>query len=287
MTTTNDAPSRGRALSPDEPAGVFVRTGVGDVHVKIDGDPSADVVCVFVHGLPGSLRDFTLAARGLAARGGCAVRVDMPGFGRSPPSSTLLVRPAERAALIADVMRARGHRRYAVCGHSFGGTTALALAAQADAVTAVVLACSVGITRHRGLTIPHELTGVIAGLRTVPVVGGPLTAPFVGRFRAAAERLGVRGDRPFSDDELVAQAKVIGGLDFADLRRYAASVRVSVLVLSAEDDRLVEPAVGFTLAAALRAAPLVTHHHRAQGGHFLQHRAADVIADWLATVGRA
>jgi fermentation-respiration switch protein FrsA (DUF1100 family) len=55
---------------------------------------------------------------------------------------------------------------------------------------------------------------------------------------------------------------------------------VPSLVLSAQDDRLVQPDVAYTLAAALRHAPLVSHHHRQTGGHFLQKRAADVIADW-------
>jgi pimeloyl-ACP methyl ester carboxylesterase len=275
------------AMVHEDSPGVLVATPAGDVHVVIDGDPGAAIVVACVHGLPGGARDFRLLGRALAKRGACCVRLDLPGFGRSPAPSALLRRPQDRAALVAAVMKARGHRRYAVVGHSFGGTAALALAGMAgtsSSVTALGLICSVGITRHQGLTVPHEFTGAIAGLHGVPLVGSTLTGPFVRLFRQATERLGVRGDRAFTDDELVDHAHIIGGLDFKDLRAFAGAVQAPTLVLSAQDDRLVESAVSFTLAAALRRAPIVTHHHREQGGHFLQHRAPHVIADWLMAV---
>lgn len=278
------------ALTRDDGPGVLVATSFGEVHVKVDGDPGAAVVAAFVHGLPGSTRDFAAAGRALGARGGCAVRLDLPGFGRSPPSSTPLFAPAARADLVAAVMQARGHRRYAVVGHSFGGTAALALAGRTStmgAVSAVGLVASVGITRHRGLSLPHELTGALAGLHGVPLVGERLAGPLVGRFREAMARFGIRGDRPFTDAELVEQAATVGALDFKDLRRWAAAVRAPALVLSAEDDRIVESDVSFTLAAALSGAALVTHHHRRVGGHFLQRKVGDVIADWLMVVAGA
>lgn len=279
-------PSGSTALTRDGP-GVLVSTSFGEVHVQIDGDPGAAVVAVFVHGLPGSTRDFAGAGRALAARGGCAIRLDLPGFGRSPPSPTSLLTPASRAELVAAVMQARGHRRYAVVGHSFGGTAALALAGRAQtaaAVSAVGLVASVGVTRHRGLSLPHELTGALAGLHGVPLVGERLAAPLVDRFREALARFGIRGDRPFTDAELVEQAATVGALDFKDLRQWAAAVRAPALVVSAEDDRIVESDVAFTLAAALSGAALVTHHHRRVGGHFLQRKVGDVIADWLMAV---
>lgn len=280
-------PAGPTALTRDDGPGVLVPTSFGDIHVKVDGDPGAAVVAAFVHGLPGSTRDFAAAGRTLAARGGCAVRLDLPGFGRSPRSSSSLLAPADRADLVAAVMQARGHRRYAVVGHSFGGTAALALAGRASTsgpVSAVGLVASVGITRHRGLSLPHELTGALAGLHGVPVVGERLAGPLVARFREALNRFGIRGDRPFSDRELVEQAATVGALDFKDLRQWAAAVRAPVLVISAEDDRIVESDVSFTLAAALAGAPLVSHHHRRVGGHFLQRKVGAVIADWLMVV---
>ena len=277
------------SLSTGDVAGALVKTSVGDVYVVVDGDVDAAVVVACVHGLPGSARDFIHLGRELRRRRACAVRFDMPGFGRSPPlkstPASTVHAPLRRAAVIAEVMHRLGHRRYAVVGHSFGGTTALATAATVGAVTALALICSVGVTRHRGLTIPHEVTRQLAAIRSLPVIGARLAAPFIDVVRKATERLGVRGERAFSDDELVAHMQLLGGIDYADLRGFARRVRVPALVMSAQDDRIIERAVPFTLAAALTSSPLVTHHHRSTGGHFLQKRAATAIADWLMLVG--
>lgn len=281
MTTTTTS----TALATDDVPGVLVKTSVGAVHVVVDGNVDADVVVACVHGLPGSARDFIHLGRELRRRGACAVRFDMPGFGRSPPPTSTVHAPQQRAAVVAEVMHRLGHERYAVVGHSFGGTAALATAATFEAVTALALICSVGVTRHRGLTIPHEITRQLAGIRDLPVVGARLAAPFIDVVRQTTERLGVRGERPFSDDEIVDQMQLLGGIDYADLRGFARRVRVPALVMSAEDDRILERAVPFTLAAALTSSPLVTHHHRTTGGHFLQKRAAAAIADWLTIVG--
>ncbi len=289
MTTTTTGISEGAALVGDGGAGVLVKTPMGEVHVKVDGDPAAAIVACFIHGLPGSTRDFVAAGRALAERGGCAVRLDLPGFGRSPPSPTLLRSAEARAFLVAAVMQARGHRRYAVVAHSFGGTAALALAGRtstAASVSALVLVASVGITRHHGLSLPHEVTGALAGVSGVPVIGPRLSAPLIARFRAVMDRLGIRGDRPFTDAELVEHAATVGALDFVDLRRFARAVTAPSLVVSAHDDRVVHNDVSFTLAAALESAALVTHHNRRVGGHFLQRKVGDVVAEWLMTVAR-
>ncbi len=278
----NDA----RALEHGDRAGVFVRVDIGgvagDVHVVVDGDP-ADPAVATVHGIPGGTRDFRVFAAEAKARGLCVVRVDLPGFGRSPsPSrgSALLASAQARAQLIVDVMAARGHREFAVVGHSFGGTAALATAAlHPSSVTALALVNSVGVTRHRGLQVPHELTRQVKHLAKVPVVGARLLDVMVATYA----RMGIRSEKPLDHDDVVAHTELIGGLDFADLRAFAAAVSAPALVVSASDDKLVEPAVSFTLAQALSTtSPLVTHRHKQSGGHFLQKHDAPAIASWIA-----
>ncbi len=283
-----------RGLQHGDGAGVFVRTSRGEVHVVVDGDPAAPAFCA-IHGLPGSTRDFRSLALDAARRGLCAVRLDLPGFGRSPShreggsSSSLLATPAERAHLIAEVMAARGHRRFAVVGHSFGGTAALATAAlHPDRVTALVMVNSVGVTRHRGLQLPHELIAQVQRLARLPVIGERV----LGLLRQSYGRMGLKSDRPLDTDDLLDHTRIIGGLDFADLRQLAARVRCPALVVSARDDKLVEPLVAFTLAAALASSSSsssaalqqqgpVSHRHLGAGGHFLQKRDAPAIASWL------
>ncbi|MDP2340947.1 MAG: alpha/beta fold hydrolase [Deltaproteobacteria bacterium] len=265
------------ALEHRDATGVFVRTSQGEVHVVVDGDPADPAVCC-IHGLPGSARDFRALAKELASRGLCAVRIDVPGFGRSPAGPTLLTSPAARAGLIAEVMQARGHRTFAVAGHSFGGTAALATAAlYADRVSALVLVNSIGITRHRGLTLPHELTRQARHVAKLPVLGPRLVAA----IQRGYGRLGIRAEEPIDADDVVAHTQLVGGLDFADLRAFAVRVRAPALVVSSSDDRVVEAVVSFTLAQALSSTTLTSHRHSERGGHLMQKHDAPAIASWL------
>lgn len=284
MTTTTT--TQHRSLETADRAGVFVKTRHGDVHVVVDGDP-ADPAVICLHGVPGSTRDFRAFAGLAAARGLCVVRVDVPGFGRSPRSTRSLRSADERAAFVVDVMAARGHSRFAVVGHSFGGSAALATAALfPSSVTALVMVNSIGVTRHRGLVAPHELTRQLKHAARLPVVGARLVEGLLATYA----RLGIKSDKPLDHDDLIAHSELIGGLDFADLRSFAARVQAPCLVVSAEDDRLVEPAVAFTLAQALSSSPTKTtptsHRHLKNGGHFLQKRDAAAIARFIARVIR-
>ena len=266
------------ALEHRDPTGVFVKTSQGEVHVVVDGDPRAPAVCC-VHGLPGSARDFRALAAELARRGLCAVRVDAPGFGRSPTGPRLLTSAGSRAALLVEVMQARGHRHWGVVGHSFGGTAALATAAlYGDQVGALVLVNSIGVTRHRGLSVPHELTRQARRFARLPVVGPRLVAV----VQQGYARLGIRSEEPVDADDVVDHTQLVGGLDFADLRSFAVRVRAPSLVVSAADDRVVQADVSFTLAQALSSTTLTTHRHRDHGGHGLQKHDAPAIAAWLS-----
>jgi pimeloyl-ACP methyl ester carboxylesterase len=265
------------ALSSADAPGIFVPTRHGEVHVVVDGDPSWPAVAT-LHGLPGSARDFRVLGGLLAARGVCTVRIDAPGFGRSPAHGTLARTPADRAALVVDVMRARGHERFGLVAHSFGGSAALAAAALwPDVVRALALVCTMGVTRHRGLQLPHELNGALGALLKAPVIGPRAVAT----LQAAYERAGVRRDKPVDADGLYAETQVIGAVDFADLRACAARVRCPTLVVGADDDPLVQREVSFALVAALTAAPLVGHRRLRQGGHFLQKHDARALAGWM------
>jgi pimeloyl-ACP methyl ester carboxylesterase len=276
--TTQTTSNMTTALSSTDRPGVFVRTRFGDVHVVVDGDPSWPAVAT-LHGLPGSARDFRALGALLAAASVCTVRIDAPGFGRSPPSSTLQKTPSERAGVVLDVMRARGHTRFGVVAHSFGGSAALACAALApDVVACLALVCTMGVTRHRGLQLPHGITGALGQLVKAPVVGRRAFAT----LKAAYDRAGVRRERPVDERGLFDETQVIGAIDFADLRNFAARVRCPALVVGADDDKLVQREVSFALAGALTAAPLVSHRRRSTGGHFLQKTDAEAVAGWLA-----
>lgn len=260
--------------TPTDPTG----EQLGDVHVVVEGDRQAPAVAL-VHGIPGSVRDWRYASPALAAAGLCAVRFDMPGFGRTPARAFSSPKAENRAAFVRACMRALGFARFAVVGHSIGGATALMTAACfSDEVWALGLVNSAGTRRHRGLVVPASLIRALGGVARLPVVGGRAVRMLDGFY----EGRGTRSPTPLDAESAALHLAISGDLDIAANRRAAALVRCPALVASAHDDPLVELAVGMALARDLTGAPLVTHLVRRSGGHYLQKHAAPELAAWLA-----
>jgi pimeloyl-ACP methyl ester carboxylesterase len=126
------------------------------VRVADDG-PEAGPVVVCLHGIPGSARDFRSLTPLLVERGWRVLRIDMPGFGGSATRHDL-PDPQSRARFTLDIANACGVDRFAVIGHSFGGATALHVAASLR-VSALALVCSVGLRRHRAMGLPQPDAG--------------------------------------------------------------------------------------------------------------------------------
>lgn len=256
-----------------DPEGIFVE----GVHAIVEGDAARPAVAL-IHGIPGSTRDFRYLAPALVEQGLCAVRLDLPGFGRTPASVFASVRAVDRAALVRHVMNALGFARFAVAGHSFGGAVALLLAGLfPDDVRAWVGINSVGPRRHRGLRGPQVVLRAAARALEVPVVGTVVQRAVQQAYKAG----GLRSDIPLDKHVLQVQLGMVGTVSFLDLRRAAHDVRCPALVVSARDDTLVEPAASFALARALRHAPVASHLHVDRGGHYLQKHEARPIARWL------
>lgn len=290
-----DPEARRRLEIPDRP-GIFVPTPQGECHVVVDGDPSAsDVVAVCIHGLPGSSRDFRRLGHALQSRGGSCLRLDLPGFGKTPSLPRPLSTPKARADFVADVVRARGlgRRSIVVVGHSFGGTAALTLASSPGSLTigALALVCSVGTIRHAGLGIPHEVTGALGRLGKVAsptwkTLLDPVVQPAADHLRQVMARLDPRAPI-LDDDQLADVTAMIAGLDFVALRAATRAVRCPTLVVSGGRDRIVEPRVGEALAGLLSSSgALVTRRLVREGTHFLQRDDAAAIADWIMLAGR-
>jgi pimeloyl-ACP methyl ester carboxylesterase len=92
------------------------------------GSPEAPEAAVFVHGNPGSSRDWE---RLVAAVGehGRALALDMPGFGRADKPLDFDYTVGGYAAFLAGALRGLGVERAHIVGHDFGGPFALAWAA--------------------------------------------------------------------------------------------------------------------------------------------------------------
>lgn len=269
-----------QALAPTDPDGIFLEVPTGRVHVVVEG-PEDGPVCLLVHGAPGSSRDFRYLGPELAARGLRAVRVDMPGFGKTPHDVWPQLDAKGRAAFLWNV----GHRfapRFALVGHSFGGSSCLVAAGlYPKDISALALVNSIGVTRHRGMRIPTQLARVVEGALLAPAFGDSVAT-------LLRESLGGLGFRKADVDELSVESLrvhvgLVGALDFTLHRAAARQVTCPTLVASSEDDPLVESRVSHALADALASGPSVQRHlHLATGGHYLQKHAAGEIAMHLA-----
>lgn len=263
-----------RALPvPTDPEGEML----GDVHVVVEGDRRRPAV-VLLHGVPGSTRDFRYLGPSLVEAGLCGVRLDLPGFGRTPLSAFPSVRPADRAAFVRQTVRALGFSRFAVVGHSFGGGVALLCAALfPDDVWAWVGVNSIGPRRHRGYTAPASVYRLARRAMSVPVLHRAIERVIVDGH----EERRLQSDRPLDREIIRERLGIIGALSFKELRAAAALLRAPALVVSSSNDRLIESASSFALARSLTRAPLVSHLHVGDGGHFQQKHRAPEIARWL------
>jgi pimeloyl-ACP methyl ester carboxylesterase len=94
-----------------------------DLHIEDQG--SGSPALVFLHYFAGSSRSWIHVADGLSNASRC-VRLNVPGFGRSPPLSTYSV--SEVAQVVAAVIARLRLESYVLIGHSMGGKLAMACA---------------------------------------------------------------------------------------------------------------------------------------------------------------
>ena len=263
-----------------DPTGRFL----GKVHVVTEGEAQGPAVAM-IHGIPGSTRDFRYLAPAIAALGMRAVRIDLPGFGRTPADAFPSTRVADRAVFIHKVMGALGHTSFALAGHSFGGGIATHCASLfPDDVRALVAVNSIGPRRHHGYRAPGAVIRASTHLLDLPLIGKRWHEAVLRGY----QKMGLRSDTPLDIDAIKLQFNIFGAVSFKDLRAAASRVQCPTLVASAKDDLLIQPSCAFALVRALHRAPLVSHLHVDHGGHFLQKHQATAIAAWLSrTLGTA
>lgn len=268
-------------LPPTDPQGHILDTATGPVHV-VDEGPRDGVPFVWLHGIPGSVRDFRYLGPELAARGLRSIRVDAPGFGDTPWATFPHPQILQRADWVETVLNALDVDAAVIGGHSFGGTTAMAAAAVwPDRISGLVLICAPGLTRHRGLQFvpPTVMKWLAKGFdhpQAGPMLANVMRKAYVGG--------GLKAD-DLSDDDLAHHAQLVGHLNFREQRWSARTVACPTFMFSGGHDPLVEPEVPFALADALAdgGRARVEHHHFKHGGHYLQRDQAPFIAATLST----
>lgn len=253
--------------APTDPPARLVATRGGRIAVSEEG-PAGALAILCVHGIPGSRRDFRYLAPLLATRHR-VLRLEMPGFGESPPDGA--ARLDGWAQVLLAVVEALGLERFALLAHSFGGGgVLLAAAAAGDRLAGAVLLASMGARRHRAFSLPPAAYRALSGL-----VAFPLSRPLcVAGGRAMYRRLGLAPPRGWR--ELHCHTSLLASVDFAEIAARAARIAAPVLVAHCDDDRLVEKEIARELAALLPRGRLLEYP---TGGHHMQKtRAADLAA---------
>ena len=258
-----------------DPEARMLETRCGVIAVSFEGPERAlPVLCV--HGIPGSRRDFRYLAP-LLARRHRVLRVEMPGFGESPPDGAATL--SGWAAVLLGVADAIAADRFALLSHSFGGGAVVHAAMRAgDRLAGAVLLASLGPRRHRAFAMPPAFFAVMARLLAFPLTRGAVAAAGRRFYRR------IRLTPPDDWRELYRHTSLLASVDFGAIAADAGRINAPALVVHCDDDRLVQPAIARELAALLPRGRLLEYP---TGGHHLQKtRAADLapaIASFLGT----
>lgn len=140
-----------------------------------------EALVVLVPGVPGSERDFRHLAP-LIACWSPVVRIVFPGFGLlnhelETPSST-----DDRGQYLMNIAEAEGWGSIFVIGHSMGGIAAMQWAQKDKRVKTLVLMCSVGVRRHRGMSFGPKVAQALLKLSLWPLLGSLFLKILKGRL---------------------------------------------------------------------------------------------------------
>ena len=253
-----------KPAAPSETQSMALDTRCGPVGVAVEG--SGPTTVLMVHGLPGSCRDFRWITPPVSefAR---VIRVDLPGFGLTPRLPGPQTSEA-RSEVLSAVLDALGVEAVFALGHSQGGAVVSALAAVDARVTGAGFVASVGLRRHRLLRQSPPL-GLVTALMGLPLVSGVMRRVMYRGFVEAGF------PRSLTLDEVELSIRSAAAMRLAAHAERIRSLTVPTLVAYAEDDGLIEPAIGEELGAAAPAGPRLRFP---TGGHNLQKTRAVELA---------
>ncbi|MDE2481278.1 MAG: alpha/beta fold hydrolase [bacterium] len=271
------------------PVGAFVEVGGARVHYVDRGQGPA---IVLVHGLAGTLYNFTYALVERLAGSFRVVALDRTGAGYSSRPGGSSASLFAQAGTVAGLIERLELERPLVVGHSLGGAISLALALERPElvrglalIAPLTQASKAPPPAFRPLYIRPALArrivaytvGVPMAKRLAPETIARIFAPeavpddFATRGGAL---LGLRASQFYhAGSDLVASVA-----DMPELVRRYGELRVPVSVLFGRDDRILNPTRhGDGLCASVAHAQLTV----IEGGHMIPATQPDAVAEWI------
>jgi pimeloyl-ACP methyl ester carboxylesterase len=209
---------------------------------------------VFVHGIGGGGRLWTLQTQSFSTAGFRAVALDLPGYGPRPP-----VEHMDFAGLAADVeetVERMGLVRPVLLGHSMGGMVVqTALRRRPDAYAAAVLVCTSpafgnATGEFQKKFVADRLGPLDAGQTMAEVARG--IAGTMGSDADAAGRA-ITTAAIAATDEKTYRAAVLCLVGF-DERKNLGAIRIPVLCIAGAQDPLAPPAGMERMTGRIRGA---------------------------------
>lgn len=223
---------------------------------------------VGVHGMPATSRDFRWLDAAFDGRVRF-LRLDLPGFGRSPQQTSNGETLNDLGAVVAELCEAVKLEDAILLGHSMGGAVVIDAATRSPRVAGIALVSSSGPIDHRGLfRRTYRVLERVIDLH--PIVRGGILAV----VKPIAWRVGF--SKRLSDDELIWAARLCGRYRPDLLAEQLSGLDKPAFISWAEDDPSVELAVAEALLACARDPEQLRF---ATGGHNLQSTRATELAD--------
>lgn len=234
------------------PAGQRMPVTGGIIHYTDQGPRDGQSV-VLIHGLAGTMHNFSYALADRLSAGFRVITIDRPGSGYSTRERDELAELPAQAAMIGEFLDKLGVEKPVLVGHSLGGALSLAMALdRGDRVGALALLSpltavmpgppavfeslairSVALRRLIGHTLAVPITRLTSG-RVVSQVFAPEKAPADFLVRGG----GILGMRPSS---FIGASTDLQGVTLSmpgQVARYAAELKVRGGILFGSEDAL-------------------------------------------------
>jgi pimeloyl-ACP methyl ester carboxylesterase len=274
------------------PLGHFVEVGGARIHYL---DRGSGPTILLIHGLGGSMRNFTHSVVDRLSGEFRVVVMDRPGSGESSRDPRAGARLGSQAETVSAFIRALGLDRPVLVGHSLGGAVALAVALDyPDQIRGLALVAPLANVQEKVPAVFAKLLINSRMLRRLAAWTVATPASILGRARVldtlfgpdpiprdfATAGGGLLGLRPKSfcaaSEDLVALRNELPAV----VDRYP-ELRLPVGILYGTEDRVLDHQLhGIAVASKINGAEL----ELIEGGHMLPLTAPDLVAELVRKV---